>query len=206
MITTTSLSRAGDRAHQRPLRAIAIAAAAEHRDQPAARAAAAPSRAGSAARRRCARSRRPRVTSSPAPRRPGSGRARRRAPRCRVSIASSGTSSADRRRRRPRGCCRRSAGRRAASARAARRAACATSKRQPVERERQRPGRDVGRLRRSRRSPAGRRPSTSAGAARIVEVDHAGASARQHLEQPPLGARSTPPCRRGSRGDRASGS
>ena len=49
---------AGDRAHQRPLGAIAIAAAAEHGDQPAAARAAAPSRAGSAARRRCARSRR----------------------------------------------------------------------------------------------------------------------------------------------------
>ena len=33
--TTRSLSRAGDRAHQRTLGAIAIAAAAEHRDQPA---------------------------------------------------------------------------------------------------------------------------------------------------------------------------
>ena len=47
-----------DGAHQRPLRAIAIAAAAEDGDRAGRSRAAAPSRAGSSARRRCARSRR----------------------------------------------------------------------------------------------------------------------------------------------------
>ena len=77
----------GDGAHQRPLGAIAIAAAAEDGDEPAL--GERPRRLEQilAARRRCARSRRRRARRRSRPRRSGTGRARARGARCPASIA-----------------------------------------------------------------------------------------------------------------------
>ena len=134
-----------DHAHQRALGPIAIAAAAEHRDEPAAAPAGAPSRAGSSARRRCARSRRRRARRRRRSTRPGSGRARPRAPRRPASIAVERHVRAPSRSRPRRGCCRRSAGRPAATGRAPGRAA--SRPRTPARRARTTAGR-------ARRRPA----------------------------------------------------
>ena len=105
---------AGDRAHQRALRAIAIAAAAEHRDQPPARQR--PRRLEQVAQRVVG----VRVVDDDGdlvawrPKRPGTGPARRRAPRRRARSHRT-TGRAPWRSRPPRGCCRRSAGRPAAT-------------------------------------------------------------------------------------------
>ena len=79
-------------------------------------------------------------------------------------------------------------------------------KRQARQRELEWLGRDVGGAAFTRvrdRPPDDARASDAP--LRVVEVDDAGRVRRQQLEQPPLRLRSTTPCRRGSRGDRASG-
>ena len=175
------------RAHQRPLGPIAIAAAAEHRDHAGRLPAAAPSPAGSSARRRCARSRRP-----PGRRQSGpetqleAARNVRRGGDALFDRRRAGRSSADGRRDggedvvdvRP-------ADERRAQ-RAGRRAASRRSKARPSSDSVRAAGANVGRRRRWRRSSSCGAAAANAAPRRSSRFDDAEGAGRQQLEQAPL--------------------
>ena len=106
----------------------------------------------------------------------------------------------------PRGCCRRSAGRPATSGRPRFPSACSTSRVRPPISSANGSWRDVGGLRDAVGDGARARRRAARGARGSSALTTPAALGVEHLEQPPLGREVRAPCPRGSRDDPGSGS